>query len=371
MVSDPESDKYIYWSENGDSFFGQLRSSMPPSCSLMYGQCQIATSLPSRFCLDSSSIPTFPALFDSSTCMRSVSHLPRLRQMAWLMRADKVPHLNSSVLNNEAPSELWEFINPLFKRDQPELLNRITRKQRPANAAPLPVVSPGTGGSRTSARQAAQGLLPEGMAAAHGLKYITDGSTQGEVNGSGVLVGPQGQQYVDISALTTHIANIQRTQGTIAADLKALKASNEHLWRESLEVRDTQKRHQETIDLIVSFLERLFGTDGEGLKGLKEAMLRSGMGGARSAREDSEGADRGNKKRRLGEDRMIMSGQDEHDKRLVELHSGELSEACHKGEMLMVRSRPLRRLQQVCVPYRPQADSVKRDPEWAAISIEI
>lgn len=235
-----------------------------------------------------------------------------------------MPHLNSSVLNNEAPSELWEFINPLFKRDQPELLNRITRKQRPANAPPiLPIASPGAAGTRTSARQAAQ-VLPDGTTPLpQGVKFITDGSTQGEVNAAGVLVGPQGQQYVDISALTTHMANIQRAQGTIAADLKALKASNEHLWRENLEVRDVQKRHEETINLIAHFLERLFGTEGEGLKGLKEAMLRSGISAARAPREETDTGDRTAKKRRLGEDRMIMSGKDDVDERMVEISSGQ------------------------------------------------
>lgn len=119
-----------------------------------------------------------------------------------------------------------------------------------------------------------------------------------------MIIGPQG--VLDLTAITSGIAAIQRTQASIGADLKALQASNEHLWREAMEQREKHKKHQETIDLIVSFLERLFGTDGEGLKGLKEAMRRTGLarGGDRSgdaAGGDEDGAGgSARKKRRLG-----------------------------------------------------------------------
>jgi heat shock transcription factor len=226
----------------------------------------------------------------------------------------KVPHMNASVLANDVPQELWEFVNPLFKRGHPELLGRIVRKQRPANAPPPAIPTP-TG---TRSRPGPQPALSSGS----GQFLITDGTTTGEAGG--VLVGPTGQQIVDLSALTSHIADMKRTQGTIAADLKALKASQEHLWREQLEQRDTQKKHQETIDLIVSFLERLFGTEGEGLRTLKEAMRRSGMA---RGREDSVGEEGGTKKRRrLGLDRMIGDGRQEgDDAQLVEITSGKFS----------------------------------------------
>lgn len=138
-----------------------------------------------------------------------------------------------------------------------------------------------------------------------------------------MLVGPQGM--IDLAAITSGIQAIQRTQASIGADLKALQASNEHLWREAMEQREKHKKHQETIDLIVSFLERLFGTDGEGLKGLKEAMRRSGLARSRDA-DDATGSDMpgGKKRRRLGLDRMIGDGNE--DKRangqLVEISSG-------------------------------------------------
>lgn len=199
----------------------------------------------------------------------------------------KVPHLQSGVLKNESPSELWEFVNPFFKRDQPHLLARVTRKNNRPAAANAPTPSQGSTGTRSSARQAAANALSSG-----GVHLLTDGTIEGE---AGPLVGPAGQ-LADLNAIQNGINAIRQTQAAIGADLKALQASNEHLWREALETRDRQQKHEETIDLIVTFLERLFGTEGEGLKGLKEAMRRGGMG--TRPREDSASDDAAIKKRR-------------------------------------------------------------------------
>lgn len=204
----------------------------------------------------------------------------------------KVPHLQSGVLKNESPTELWEFVNPFFKRDQPQLLSRVMRKNnRPAVASP----SQGSTGTRSSARQAAASAQI-GNAGYPGVHLLTDGTVEGE---AGPLVGPSAQ-LADLHAIQNGINAIRQTQAAIGADLKALQASNEHLWREALESRERQQKHEETIDLIVSFLERLFGTEGEGLKGLKEAMRRGGLGNARTARsrEDSGSDDTATQKRR-------------------------------------------------------------------------
>lgn len=149
-----------------------------------------------------------------------------------------------------------------------------------------------------------------------------------------MVISPQGM--IELSAITSGIAAIQRTQATIGADLKALQASNEHLWREALEQREKHKKHQETIDLIVSFLERLFGTDGEGLKGLKEAMRRTGLARTASSGNTGSGSAGGNegasveetggsarKKRRLGMDRMISDGRGDDGGGVVEISSGQ------------------------------------------------
>jgi heat shock transcription factor len=140
---------------------------------------------------------------------------------------------------------------------------------------------------------------------------------------------------LDLSAITSGIAAIRQTQAAIGADLKTLQTSNEHLWREALEQREGHRKHQETIDLIVEFLERLFGTEGEGLKGLKEALRRGGLGRPREdgggGNEDNGGGSGGSakKRRKLGLDRMISDGKELEENnqlngedRILELTSG-------------------------------------------------
>lgn len=205
---------------------------------------------------------------------------------------DKVPHLQSGVLKNEAPSELWEFVNPFFKRNHPELLSKVTRKNnRVGGNQPPP--STGSTGTRQSARQAAgtQGVVtsPGG----HPMHLITDGTTEGE---AGQLVGPTGQA-LDLSAIASNLAAIRQAQSTLTADLKALKASNEHLWREALEAKEKHRTHEETMGLIISFLERLFGTEGEGLRGLKEALRRAGISGP-TKREETSTEEQGSRAKR-------------------------------------------------------------------------
>lgn len=216
-------------------------------------------------------------------------------------------------MDNPNDSELWEFVNPFFKRNHQHLLSKVMRKNnRPANAPP----STGSTGTRSSARQ--QASQTPGYASQF---LITDGTTEGE---AGTIVGTSGQQMIDLAAITSGIAAIRQTQASIGADLKALQASNEHLWREALDSRERHRKHQETIDLIVSFLERLFGTEGEGLKGLKEALRRGGIG---RPREDSGSEEVvGKKRKRLGLDRMISDGRNEEprlrDDQIVEIQDG-------------------------------------------------
>ncbi|TXT09136.1 hypothetical protein VHUM_02610 [Vanrija humicola] len=268
MVSDTDTDDLIYWADSGDSFF-----------------------VPNHERFGKELLPRFFKHANFSSFVRQLN----------MYGFHKVPHLQSGVLKNESPSELWEFVNPFFKRDQPQLLSRVTRKNnRPAQA---PTPSQGSTGTRSSARQAAANAAigSTGYGTVH---LLTDGTIEGE---AGPLIGPAGQ-LADLHAIQSGINAIRQTQAAIGADLKALQASNEHLWREAIESRDRQQKHEETIDLIVSFLERLFGTEGEGLKGLKEAMRRGGMGTRN--REDSTSEEQGTKKRRR---LMIEDSRDKGD----------------------------------------------------------
>ena len=142
-----------------------------------------------------------------------------------------------------------------------------------------------------------------------------------------MLVGPTGQQMLDLSAINSGIAAIRQTQASIGADLKALQSSNEHLWREAIEARERHQKHAETIDLIITFLERLFGTEGEGLKGLKEVLSR-GRIPRPNMNQDDEAPGSAKKRRRVGLDRMIRDGRGESNEvdengQIVELPSGK------------------------------------------------
>jgi heat shock transcription factor len=196
-----------------------------------------------------------------------------------------VPHLQSGVLKNEAPSELWEFVNPYFKRNQPDLLSRVTRKNN-RGPNPIPTSATSSNGTRQSARQAATTNTVLTSPGGRPIHLITDGTTEGE---AGQLVGPTGQN-LDLSAIASNIAAIRQAQTTLTADLQALKASNDHLWREALETREKHRTHEET-------------------KGLKEALRRAGISGP-SKREDSGMEEPGSqkKRKRLGPERMISHG---------------------------------------------------------------
>ncbi|OCF44764.1 hypothetical protein I317_01454 [Kwoniella heveanensis CBS 569] len=291
MVSDSEVDDLIYWGESGDSFF-------VPNAE------QFGREL-------------LPRWFKHSNFSSFVRQLN-------MYGFHKVPHLQSGALKYETPVELWEFANPFFKRGQPTLLAKVTRKNnRPGQA---PTAPPSTGSSSSNTRSATQAAAfpSSGSAsqASQGKYLITDGTVEGE---AGPLVGPSGQ-VLDLGAIQSGIAAIRQTQATIGADLRKLQASNEALWSQALATQEKQRKHEDTINLIVSFLERLFGTEGEGLKGLKEAMRRGGVG---RPREDSNPEDGGSakKRRRMGLDRMISDGKamddpdQDDDDRLVEIGS--------------------------------------------------
>lgn len=185
----------------------------------------------------------------------------------------------------------------------------MTRKNNRPNQPPLPTT--GSTGPRASARQAAANTFtPSGQ---H-VQLITDGTIEGE---AGQLIGPTGQVF-DLNSIASNMAALRQTQSSIREDLKRLQTSNELLWKEAYEAKEKHRTHEETMNLIVSFLERLFGTEGEGLKGLKDALRRAGLGGLARGRQMSddtpeEGAVVAKKRKRLGIDRMIGDGTEGDD----------------------------------------------------------
>ncbi|CAO3641627.1 unnamed protein product [Mucor hiemalis] len=118
----------------------------------------------------------------------------------------KVPHLQNGVLSTEGETERWEFSNPHFQRNQPDLLLLVTRKK---------------------------GRDPE----------------------------EKETGTVDLHHILDEIAAIKKHQMSISNELKNVQTDNQVLWQENIASRERHHRHQETIDKILRFLASVFSSD--------------------------------------------------------------------------------------------------------------
>ncbi|KAK4517790.1 uncharacterized protein ATC70_001135 [Mucor velutinosus] len=118
----------------------------------------------------------------------------------------KVPHLQNGVLSTEGESERWEFSNPHFQRNQPDLLLLVTRKK---------------------------GRDPE----------------------------EKETGTVDLHHILDEIAAIKKHQMSISNELKNVQTDNQVLWQENIASRERHHRHQETIDKILRFLASVFSNE--------------------------------------------------------------------------------------------------------------
>ncbi|KAI9101165.1 hypothetical protein DFS34DRAFT_578117 [Phlyctochytrium arcticum] len=131
----------------------------------------------------------------------------------------KIPHLQQGVLHNDGEPEIWEFCNPNFQRNQPDLLCLVTRKK------------------------GREGVEEKDAAA------------------------------LDMNYIIQEIAAIKRHQLTISSDLKNIQRENQVLWSESVSIRDRYQRQQETIDKILRFLASVFSTKRQPLMNKKRRLL--------------------------------------------------------------------------------------------------
>ncbi|KAI0822759.1 hypothetical protein BC628DRAFT_1326385 [Trametes gibbosa] len=132
----------------------------------------------------------------------------------------KISALQQGLLRTDHETESIQFAHPYFHRGQPDLLALIQRKRHPP--------------TQTHAEDSA-GLLPA--------------SQDGKLSAQGV----------DVNMIIEGISTIQRQQQMIAADLNALKQSNDALWKEAIEARQRHAKHEDTINRILKFLAGLFG----------------------------------------------------------------------------------------------------------------
>jgi hypothetical protein len=115
----------------------------------------------------------------------------------------KVPHLQQGVLETDSDSERWEFSNPHFQRNQPDLLLLINRKKGP-------------------------------------------NTDEKEIS------------TVDLHHILEEIQSIKKHQMNISTQLQNIQRDNQILWQETVAARERHHRHQETIDKILRFLASVF-----------------------------------------------------------------------------------------------------------------
>ncbi|TPX66063.1 hypothetical protein SpCBS45565_g04694 [Spizellomyces sp. 'palustris'] len=200
MVNDPSTDDLIHWGPDGTTFIVQRHED---------------------FAKD-----VLPRFFKHNNFASFVRQLN-------MYGFHKIPHLQQGVLHNDGEPEIWEFSNPNFQRNQPDLLCLVTRKKGRENAEDK------------------------------------DGSS------------------LDVNYIIQEIAAIKRHQLTISSDLKNIQRENQVLWGESVSIRDRYQRQQETIEKILRFLASVFSSRKKPLMNKKrKLLLGSTPGGVEDSTED-------------------------------------------------------------------------------------
>jgi len=168
MVNDPSTDNLIHWSEDGSTFIVQRHEEFAKEV-----------------------LPRFFKHNNFSSFVRQLN----------MYGFHKVPHLQQGVLHSDSDSELWEFANQHFQRNQPDLLCLVNRKKGRDN---------------------------------------------------------DDKEMFDINNLIAEITAVKRHQFTISADLKKIQSDNQSLWNETLMMREKYQQQQVIIDKIVRFLASFF-----------------------------------------------------------------------------------------------------------------
>ncbi|KAI7821687.1 HSF-type DNA-binding-domain-containing protein [Gamsiella multidivaricata] len=174
MVKEPASNNLIKWSDDGQSF-------------IVVNHVEFAKEV----------LPKFFKHNNFSSFVRQLN----------MYGFHKVPHLQQGVLMPDADSEQWEFSNPHFQRNQPDLLYLVSRKKA-------------SGGNEDK-----------------------DALT------------------MDLGHILQEVTAIKRHQVAISTDLKNIERDHQSLWQESIAARERHQRQQDTIDKILRFLASVFSGD--------------------------------------------------------------------------------------------------------------
>ncbi|WFD25852.1 Heat shock transcription factor [Malassezia nana] len=216
MVDDPNTDELIRWSPDGDSFL-----------------------VPNHVRFGDEVLPRFFKHKNFSSFVRQLN----------MYGFHKVPHLQQGALKTDQPSqsELWEFSNPCFQRDHPDLLFKVQRKrsgkERENNNAQV------TEEATRTLNAINAGALTRG-------DYdLINGDTQDLT---------KAMSSVQLAGLINAIQGIKSNQHTIIEEISKLQHSSQALWQQGMENRQQVRRQQDTINRILRFLASVFGSSNVG-----------------------------------------------------------------------------------------------------------
>ncbi|KAG0348217.1 stress-responsive transcription factor hsf1 [Podila humilis] len=171
MVGDEGSNNYIRWSDDGHSF-------------LVIKHIEFAKEV----------LPKFFKHNNFSSFVRQLN----------MYGFHKIPHLQQGVLLPDAESEQWEFSNPHFQKNQPDLLCLVSRKK----------------------------------------------ASNGNEDKDALTL--------DLNHILSEVTAIKKHQIAISSDLKNIERDHQSLWQESITARERHQRQQDTIDKILRFLASVF-----------------------------------------------------------------------------------------------------------------
>ncbi|KAI8384824.1 uncharacterized protein BYT42DRAFT_612494 [Radiomyces spectabilis] len=173
MVNDPASDDLIRWADDGMSFIVTRHEDFARTV-----------------------LPRFFKHGNFSSFVRQLN----------MYGFHKVPHLQQGVLQKDNASERWEFSNPNFQRNQPDLMLLVTRKK---------------------------GRDPDEKETGN----------------------------LDLQHILDELQAIKKHQMNISSQLQTIQQDNTQLWQETMAARERHQRHQETIDKILRFLASVFSNE--------------------------------------------------------------------------------------------------------------
>ncbi|WFC95069.1 Heat shock transcription factor [Malassezia brasiliensis] len=214
MVDDPNTDEFIRWSPAGDTFL-----------------------VPNHVRFGDEVLPRFFKHNNFSSFVRQLN----------MYGFHKVPHLQQGALKHDQPSqnELWEFSNPCFHRDQPELLSKVQRKR--------------SGKEREHANQAHHDDARQVGTTSNALTRGEFSHALGDADAHGAAI-----TTAQLNSLMSAIQGIKNNQRTIIEEISQLQHSSHALWQQGIENRQQTRKQQDTINRILRFMASVFGSSNVG-----------------------------------------------------------------------------------------------------------